>query len=190
MLTVLWAVVVVSTVVLATALAGRDAFDAGRNRVSATRAFWHASDCAERARLVIENALSRSDAQPARTWRTLDAAVLSDPLATTTDCETQLEATGTRLDVNAGSSEELTRLFTALGREDSDALLEAVEDWRDDDNDPRPNGAEASWYAARQRFLPRNGPIANELELSRIRGLEDGSAEQFLSVEQIGRAHV
>jgi general secretion pathway protein K len=183
MLSVLWAVVVVGTLVVAVSLAGRDAFDAGRNRVNATRAFWHANDCAERARLVIDDALSRADQLPPRTWRKLDGVVLSSPASVGSDCEVRLEATGTRLDVNSATTDELVRLFTAVGRADADAVADAIDDWRDSDDDPRMNGAEASWYAAQRRPLPRNGPIADDEELSRIRGLEDGAALRVLSVE-------
>ena len=183
MLSVLWAVVIVSTLVLATTIAGRDAFDAGRNRANVSRAYWSANDCAERARLVIDNALARTDVPPERAWRDLDAIVHADPLAAGSACETTLEATGTRLDVNAASPEELARLFTALGRQDAFLLVDAVEDWRDADDDVLPNGAEAAWYAAAHRPSPRNAPFMDDAEVSRVRGLEDGATQRYLTVE-------
>jgi type II secretory pathway component PulK len=183
MLTVLWAVVVIGTLTIATALTGRNAFNAGRNRVNAARAFWLANDCAERARASIDSALNRSDMTPSRTWRHLDAVVLSDPLSTGSSCQVVLEATGTRLDVNAAAAADFTRLFTAMGRSDADALADAIVDWRDADDDPLPNGAESQWYAGQRRTLPRNAPIADNDELAKIRGFEDGSAQHFLSVE-------
>ena len=183
MVAVLWAVVVVGTLALATALAGRDAFNAGRNRVSAARAFWHANDCAERARAAIDSALNRWDDAPARRWRHLDAVVRSDPLSAGTACDIHLEASGARLDVNEASADELTRLFTAVGRPDADALADAVLDWRDTDDDPLPGGAESPWYAGRRRALPRNGPFVADGELARVRGLEDGIAQRLLSIE-------
>ncbi|MEP6733827.1 MAG: hypothetical protein ABJE10_24485 [bacterium] len=183
MLSVLWAVVVVGTLVVTTALAGRDAFDAGRNRVSAARAFWRANDCAERVRLAIDDVLSTSGQLPARTWRNLDAIVPSQPLATGTDCSTHLEAAGTRLDVNAASTDELLRLFAAVGRLDGVSVTDAIDDWRDPDQVPRANGAESVWYVSQGKMLPRDGVVADDLELSRIRGLEDGSAQRVLTVE-------
>ena len=183
MMAVLWAVVVVGTLALATALSGREAFDAGRNRVSAERAFWHANGCAERARAAVDSALNRSDVLPARTWRHLDAVLRSDPQSAASACTVELDATGSSLDVNAASGVELTRLFSAMGRPDADALADAVMDWRDVDDAPLPGGAESLWYAGQGRALPRNGPLADVMELARIRGFEDGSAQRFLSVE-------
>lgn len=183
MLSVLWAVVVVGTLALATALSGRDAFNAGRNRVSAARAFWFANDCAERARAAIDSALNRSDALPERVWRHLDAIVSSDSLAVGGACGVVLEASGTRLGVNAASADQYARLFTAMGRSDASALADALIDWRDEDDEPRQDGAERQWYAEHARALPRNGPIADEGELVRVRGFEDGLAQRFLAVE-------
>ena len=183
MMAVLWAVVVVGTLALATALSGRDAFNAGRNRVSSERAFWLANGCADRALAAVDSALNRADLLPARTWRHLDAVVLADPQSAGSACSVELDATGSTLDVNAASGVELTRLFTALGRSDANALADAVMDWRDVDDVPLPSGAESLWYAGQRRALPRNGPLADVMELARIRGFEDGSAQRFLSVE-------
>jgi hypothetical protein len=57
----------------------------------------------------------------------------------------------------------------------ADSLVDAILDWRDPDDDSRPNGAERAWYEERQRFVPRNGPIADVRELARIRGLDQVS---------------
>ena len=183
MIAVLWAVVVVGTLALAAALAGRDAFDAARNRVNAARAFWLANACVERTRASIDSALIRSDAVPARLWRHLDVVVSSDPLSLGTACDVDLEADGARLDVNAASADELVRLFTAMGRPDADGLAAAIMDWRDADDDPLPGGAESAWYRGQGRPVPRGGPLADAAELARIRGFEDVTARQYLSVE-------
>ena len=184
MLTVLWAMVVVGTLTLSAALSGREAFDTGRNRVSATRAFWFANDCAERARAAIDSALSRADLMPGVTWRHLDAVVARDSLAHDIACAIAMEANGTRLDVNDASRDELERCFVAIGRADAPALADALIDWRDVDDDPLVDGAESAWYRARRRPVPRNGPIADFAELARIRGFEDGTAQRWLSVEE------
>jgi general secretion pathway protein K len=49
-------------------------------------------------------------------------------------------------------------------------VVDAILDWRDADDEPRPEGAERVWYAARQRPQPRNGPFANVRELTLVRG--------------------
>ena len=48
-----------------------------------------------------------------------------------------------------------------------DSLL----DWIDDDDDPRPDGAERGFYKA-QGIAPRNGPVQTIEELGRIRGFD------------------
>jgi len=67
----------------------------------------------------------------------------------------------------------ITRLFEAMGLSD-DALAVARDsllDWLDDDDVPRPRGAESAFYA-RQGIRPRNGlPLSIE-ELRRIRGFD------------------
>src|SRR5258708_1853685 len=137
----------------------------------------------ERARGVIDTALNTSEALPGRVWRYLDAVIGSDPIVSNTGCVIEVEASGTRLDINRASPEELTRLFDALGRSNAEALADAIVDWRDNDDEPLPNGAESQWYAAQRRPLPRNGPFADDLELMRVRGFEDGIAQRYLSVE-------
>jgi type II secretory pathway component PulK len=52
-------------------------------------------------------------------------------------------------------------------------------DWTDADTEPRPGGAEASWYAARGRQGPRNAPLAAVEEIRLIRGFEQYDAEDI-----------
>ncbi|MFL5560835.1 MAG: hypothetical protein ACJ79K_05090 [Gemmatimonadaceae bacterium] len=104
-------------------------------------------------------------------------------------------AAGSAIDVNVVDAERLRRVFLALGASDAraDSLTDAVLDWRDGDDSPRPNGAESDWYRTQHELLPRNGPIANVAELRRIRGLGDVEGfDTIFSVEPgripLGRA--
>lgn len=184
MLSVLWAIALIGALAVGAALSGRDAFDAGRNRLNATHAVWLATACVERARAAIDSALRVTSDRPSMTWRHLDTAIAHEPLVQESGCDIALEAAGTRRDVNDASPLELTRLFTHLGREDASALAAAITDWRDEDGDALPDGAEAGWYATRGRALPRNSALAHEEELRRVRGLEDGDGPQYLTVEE------
>jgi hypothetical protein len=80
---------------------------------------------------------------------------------------------GARLDVNAADADELRRLFVADGflAAQADSLTDAVLDWRDADDQPRPGGIESAGYRAAGMEAPRNGPFADVRELARVRGL-------------------
>jgi hypothetical protein len=88
-------------------------------------------------------------------------------------CEVTLRAAGARLDVNAASREQIRTILMVAGVTDTraDTLAEALLDWRDADDDPRPLGAERAWYVAHRLLPPRNGPLASVRELLRVRGL-------------------
>lgn len=79
-------------------------------------------------------------------------------------------------------------LLPVLG---SDSLTDAVLDWRDPDDVPRPAGAEAEWYQARGQRPPRNGPLASVAELALVRGFGGSSVARLDSVLTVrGAAHL
>jgi general secretion pathway protein K len=183
LLTVLWVMVGASVLAVAASLAGRDAVDATRNRVSSARAYWHAYGCSERMRSIIDAALDTSD-DAAAAWRLLDRATVVSTALRAGDCDVQLEAAGTRLDVNSASEEQLRALFRAIGRADVDSLADALIDWRDADDVARPSGAEGSWYVVARRTPPRNAPIADQREIAFVRGFERSAVfDSVLTVE-------
>lgn len=57
--------------------------------------------------------------------------------------------------------------FGAPARIAADSLI----DWIDDDDEPRPDGAEVEYYASRG-IRPRNGPLQSTEELAQIRGFD------------------
>ena len=188
LITVLWVMTLAAVVALASELAGRDAYDAGRNRVFAERAHWLALDCMARTHALIDAVLgSTTDAwEVANLWRTLDAHVSGDGFLNVPGCSVRMEATGTRLDVNAASDTLLLGVFTEAGYgQQANAMLDALRDWTDSDNVARPLGAEADWYAQRGRPTPRNGPIADIRELGLVRGFESAipALEPFLTAQ-------
>jgi general secretion pathway protein K len=63
------------------------------------------------------------------------------------------------------------RLLAVLGLDP--AIADALGDWTDADDDPRPRGAERAWYLGRSpRRVPPNGPFASPAELRLVRGLD------------------
>jgi type II secretory pathway component PulK len=85
-----------------------------------------------------------------------------------------MRAVGSRLNINMADAEMLHQFFTALGLPDRrvDSLTDALLDWRDPDDLPRPAGAEREWYERQGRSPPRNAPLASGRELARVRGFE------------------
>ena len=173
LLAVLWVLVGLASLGLALSLVGREAIGATQNRVSLARAHWLAEGCVSVVRAVAATELAdptRADAA----WRSIDEVVGDSPLTGNTGCDLSVRPAGTTLNVNTADAAQLRRVFLALHvmPMSADSLVDAILDWRDPDDEPRPNGAERAWYQERQRFIPRNGPIADVRELTRIRGLD------------------
>lgn len=179
LVTVLWVVAAAATVMLASSALGADATGAASNRLNAAQAFWRAHDCAARACAAIDAVLSEGDdGDAARSWRLLHRliAISGD------SCDVELEAAGTRLDVNVASEAQLHALIRATSPSDADSLAAALLDWRDADNTPRALGVESEWYDDHERSVPRDGPFADAREILLVRGFENGSYDSLLTV--------
>jgi general secretion pathway protein K len=191
MLTTLWVMTVASVVALVASLAGRNTVSSTRNRVQGERAFWTALACAHRMQATIDEVLQAAPALEgaAAAWRSLGNATQFAPLLQGLPCVIELEAAGTRLDINVASPEMLTRLFRAMGESDERvrSLVDALVDWRDPDDVPEPAGAEESWYASARRGTPRNAPLADIRELAGVRGFEELRAFERVATTEQGR---
>lgn len=176
LLAVLWIMVGVAALGVAVMLAGREAVHAARNRNDLEVARWQAEDCLERARAAVHEVLTLPEAggmgRDAPSWATLDRAVAASPLVAEPRCDVRMRPLGARVDVNRTEPERLRTLFVAAGipPASADSLADAVADWRDPDDIPRPLGAEAAWYRAQGRPPPRDGAFADPRELRRVRG--------------------
>ena len=72
-----------------------------------------------------------------------------------------------RLNVNQASTNELAKLQGM-----TPDVAAAIIDWRDEDNEVTPGGAEAEYYSSLQPpYLPRNGPLQTVRELLMVRGI-------------------
>jgi type II secretory pathway component PulK len=187
LLTALWAITVGGVLATASSLVGRESLDAARNRADAEGARWQAEDCLARARATIDAILAEAGTpeSAARAWQSLDALVAAVPLARASGCATELHASGSTLDVNAASADQLRRLLATLyGGARAESLTDALLDWRDTDDEPRPHGAEADWYRQQRRHVPRNDSLAHARELARVRGFEElGELRELLTVD-------
>jgi general secretion pathway protein K len=160
LLTVLWAVTLAGAVIGVAVAATRLAVAASDNRITLTRAAWARDGCAQ-----ILLARSAQDSS----FRGLDTV----DLGRGTWCRATLEDPGANLNVNLAES-DLLRLLLA-----NDSLADALLDWRDADDLARLLGAEADWYRARSRPVPRNGPLADIRELSLVRGFDSARVARF-----------
>ena len=191
MITVLWVMTVGSIIAVAASLSGRTTFNGARNRVQSERALWTALGCARHMQAMIDDLLHGAPTLDgsALIWRTLDRQTRAAAPPIDSACRVELEAAGTKLDVNAASGEMLTTLLRGLGESDGSAmaLAAALEDWRDTDNVAVPAGAERDWYHAAQRVEPRNAPLADIRELGLVRGFEDLSRFDSVLTTEPGR---
>jgi type II secretory pathway component PulK len=186
LLAVLWTMMGVSALAMVALIAAREAVATAQYRTAVLRGTWFAEDCIARARAAIDVALTDDESL----WRGLDSLVPRSPLVTSAGCDVRLVPTGVALNVNAATGDQLRALFRALdlGGPRADSMADAVLDWCDADDDPRPFGAERAWYIANGRFPPRNGPIASLDELRHVRGfdpvtLPDSVLRSVLTVE-------
>lgn len=79
-----------------------------------------------------------------------------------------------RIDLNAAEDGILEALFVALGlaADAAAALVDAIGDWRDEDDLRRARGAEAQAYrAAGLLYGPRNGAFESVDELAQVKGM-------------------
>jgi general secretion pathway protein K len=79
-----------------------------------------------------------------------------------------------RIDVNSAGIPLLQALVAGLGEQPETAarVAEAIFDFRDSDDDRKPNGAESADYrAAGLGWRPKNAPLQSVAELAQVRGL-------------------
>lgn len=79
-----------------------------------------------------------------------------------------------KIDLNSASDDLLKGMLKSVGLtdEESNILLDAIVDWRDGDDLPRPKGAEVAEYkAAGLKYRPANAPFETVNELQRVLGM-------------------
>lgn len=83
---------------------------------------------------------------------------------------------GGKIDLNAAPEELLQGVLQKAGADEEKSLrlARAIEDWRDPDSIPLPQGAEREAYESMGAvFLPRNGPFLSVAEAALVLGMDD-----------------
>jgi general secretion pathway protein K len=89
----------------------------------------------------------------------------------------QVEDEARRLDLHA-FADVLPRLLRRLGLDAR--IADAIADWTDPDDEPRPAGAERTWYVGlAPPYVPRNAPVRSIGELALVRGLDRVAVERL-----------
>jgi len=167
----LFAVTILTAIVVAFAgVARTDVLLAG-NRGAAVRAFYAAQSGLNYCRVVLAADDPATDAATDEWAQVADNPLGLDIPGVTVNAV--IEDESARLNVNTATREQLTAL-PGMTDEAADAIL----DWRDADDDPRPLGAESDYYLTLPSpYEAGNGPFETVEELRLVRGVDRESFE-------------
>ena len=171
LLAVLWTLTAVTVLTSAAIAAARLGSLTTRNRILLSRAGWAREACAE-----ILQARWASSPDPLSAVRRGGTMVRIDSvdLGRGTGCAATLDDPSTKLNLNVADRPALVTVLQPLVRRPAavDSLVDALLDWRDPDQAPRPFGDESSGN--------RNGPLADVWELRYVRGFTDSLVASLL----------
>lgn len=162
-LLVLWALLLLGTLAMSFAFSMRTEAQASRNGMEGVRAYFQARTGVERALVLLRS--GPADGQSALRVSGADGDA---------GYEVRIEQEGGKVDLNYVSEPLLKGILKqgGLTAEEAEQLGDAILDWRDEDDIPRRNGAEAPDYAGLPEPLrPRNGRLASLEELRYVRGV-------------------
>ncbi len=92
-----------------------------------------------------------------------------------------IEDAAGRINLNKADPRMLQQVLRNLGVAEGDLerLVAAIDDWRDPDDEPRPQGAESAAYQAAGRVGPKNAPFESVEELQQVLGLDPEIARRL-----------
>ena len=196
---VLWLVVVLGTVILgvAASVRGEATVVSNLRARSAARYAAESGVIVARARLAALLAATPGTVERARAFQQLDRRFddLADvPMGPSSFGVAVADLNG-RLDLNHAEPTTLRNFLQQFAHEGEAAVAAAaIADWRDEDEQASPNGAEAVDYARRgSRFEPSNAPLERLEELRRVFGVSDSLAYRiapFVTVDGDGRVNI
>jgi general secretion pathway protein K len=173
LLLVLWALVLLGTLALGFSWSMRTEAMAARNGIDQTRAYFQARTGVSRA-VVLLSSLSVDNV--------LAASIVGED--GDASYAVRIESESGKVDVNLVTEEVLLEILKkgGLPEEEAEGVRDAILDWRDDDDNPRPRGAERAEYGQMtEPVSPRNGKIRGIGELMHVKGVTREFHDAFLS---------
>jgi len=173
LLLVLWALVLLGTLALGFSWSMRTEAMAARNGIDGMRAWFQARTGVSRAVALLAS-------------RSADNVLAATIAGEDDDAsyEVRIESESGKVDVNLVSEEVLLEILKkgGLPEEEAEGVRDAILDWRDEDDTPRPRGAERAEYGRMtEPITPRNGKIRGVGELMYVKGVTREYYEAFLS---------
>jgi general secretion pathway protein K len=170
LIAVLWMLTLLSIVAAALSLETRSSTRIARNMADNAAARAAADAGIQRAILDLET----STGAPTDARKFLaDGTVYAWRFANST-VHISVKDEGSKIDLNQAPEELLTALFASVGvdRGEAQSLADAIADYRDADNLPRPGGAEEAEYRdAGLAWGPKNAPFQMVEELQQVLGM-------------------
>ena len=173
LLLILWALVLLGTLALGFSFSMRTEAQAARNGVDDLRAYFQARTGVQRAAVLLSTLPADNVMRMEIAGKEGDASY-----------EVLVENESGRVDINLVSEEVLLEILKigGLPEEEAESVRDAILDWRDPDDTPRPRGAEAPDYAGLpEPVVPRNGKILAVEELRYVKGVAPEFFRRFLS---------
>ena len=173
LLFVLWALVLLGTLALGFSWSMRTEALAARNGIDEARAYFQARTGVNRAVMLLATLSPDNVLAAAIAGEDGDAAY-----------GVRVESENGKVNVNLVSEDVLLEILKrgGLPDEETESVRDAILDWKDPDDTPRPRGAEAPEYAQLQEpVAPRNGKIQSVEELSFVKGVTKEFFRVFLS---------
>lgn len=169
MISVLWVIATMSIIVLALSFEARSDIERAGLFRDRAKAYWMARGAVERAKY--DYAVSSLRGDPPDEKKSRFHYRFAEGGA---NCV--LRSNSSMMSVNSSDRRLWDQLFQYLGldMDQSNALFDAIMDWRDGDDLARLNGAESDYYLGLEPpYLPRNGPFFSVEELLLVRGITE-----------------
>ncbi len=172
-LVVLWALLLLGTLAMSFAFSMRTEAMASRNGLDAERAYYQ-------ARTGVDRAIALLSVFPADNVFTRSITGGDDGAT----YEVRVTPENGKIDINVTGEEPLKEILRngGLSADEAEILGDAILDWRDEDDEVRPRGAEEQEYASLpEPVKPRNGRFASVAELRYVRGVTHEIYTRLLS---------
>jgi general secretion pathway protein K len=173
LLLVLWALVLLGTLALGFSWSMRTEAMAARNGIDEVRAYFQARTGVNRAVVLLSSLPADNVLAASITGEDGDASYA-----------VRIESESGKVNVNLVDDEVLLGMLMKAGlpEEEAEGIRDAILDWRDEDDVPRPRGAERGEYERMtEPIVPRNGKIRGIGELLYVKGVTKEFHEAFLS---------